>query len=286
MKNTILITGANGQLGQEFKALERRYPQFHFLFTTRAELSIEDDFLLKKFFKKHQPAFCINCAAYTAVDKAETEKETANHVNGDAPGFLAEVCDEFGTRLIHISTDYVFDGTSSIPYKETDQTNPVNHYGFSKLIGEQKVMEKDPDSIIIRTAWVYSEYGNNFVKTMIRLMKERESINVVSDQTGSPTYAADLAEAIMQIISKPDPEPGIYHYSNEGRISWHEFALAIKEMTGSTCRVNPIPTSQYPTPARRPSYSLLDKSKIKSTFGLTIPNWNESLKKCIVRLTK
>jgi dTDP-4-dehydrorhamnose reductase len=286
MKKVVLVTGSNGQLGQELRDLEKKFDQFDFLFTTRDELAIQDHFLLKKFFKKNNPAYCINCAAYTAVDKAETEKELATLINGDAPGYLAEACDEFGTKFIHISTDYVFDGTSAIPYKETDETNPVNHYGMSKLIGERRVMESIADAVIIRTAWVYSEYGNNFVKTMMRLMNERENINVVNDQRGSPTYAADLAEAIMQIISKEKLIPGIYHYSNEGTISWYEFAVAIKEMIGSNCKINPIPTSQYPTPAKRPAFSLLDKTKIKSTFQLEIPEWQTSLKKCIVRLRK
>ena len=286
MKKVILVTGSNGQLGQELRALQKKYHQFEFLFTTRDELAIQDHFLLKKFFKKNNPSFCINCAAYTAVDKAETEKELATLINGDSPGFLAEACDEFGTKFIHISTDYVFDGTSAKPYKETDETNPVNHYGMSKLIGEQRVMESVADAVIIRTAWVYSEYGNNFVKTMMRLMNERENINVVSDQRGSPTYAADLADAIMQIISKEKIIPGIYHYSNEGAISWYEFAVAIKEMIGSNCKINAIPTIQYPTPAKRPAFSLLDKTKIKSTFQLEIPDWKTSLKKCVVRLVK
>ncbi|HKP32305.1 MAG TPA: dTDP-4-dehydrorhamnose reductase [Chitinophagaceae bacterium] len=286
MNKRVLVTGSNGQLGQELRALEKKYNQFDFLFTTKDELSIQDHFLLKKFFKKHNPSFCINCAAYTAVDKAETEKDLATRINGDGPGFLAEACDEVGTKFIHISTDYVFDGASPIPYKETDETNPVNHYGMSKLIGEKRVMESIADAVIIRTAWVYSEYGNNFVKTMMRLMNERENLNVVSDQHGSPTYAADLAEVILKIISKEKIIPGIYHYSNEGSISWYEFAEAIKEMTGSNCRINPIPTTQYPTPAKRPAFSLLDKTKIKSTFDLEIPDWKTSLKKCIVRLRK
>ena len=286
MDKRILITGANGQLGQEFRALEKKYNQFQFLFVGKDELAIQDHFLLKKFFKKNNPTYCINCAAYTAVDKAETEKELATLINGDAPGYLAEACDEFGTKFIHISTDYVFDGTSAIPYKETDETNPVNQYGTSKLIGEQRVLENIADAVIIRTAWVYSEYGNNFVKTMMRLMNERENLNVVSDQKGSPTYAADLADAIMQIISKEKIIPGIYHYSNEGVISWYEFAVAIKDLIGSNCKINPIPTTQYPTPAKRPAFSLLDKTKIKSTFQLEIPDWKSSLKKCVVRLTK
>ena len=284
----ILVTGANGQLGKEFRALERQYPQFEFLFVGHAELPIEDASAVKEFFELHLPTFCVNCAAYTAVDKAETEKEQAIRTNADAVENLAGACRNSNTLFIHISTDYVFDGTSSIPYTEESKTDPVNHYGLSKLKGEHLAIQKNPDSIIIRTSWVYSEYGNNFVKTMIRLMKERESINVVIDQVGSPTYAADLAEAIMNIIKNnienPTVAKGVYHYSNEGSISWYEFAVAIKELIGSSCKVNPIPSNQYPTPARRPNYSLLNKSKIKSTYGLEIPHWKDSLVRCLKRM--
>lgn len=284
MKNSILITGANGQLGQEFRALSPKYPQYYFLFATRDDLSISDQKSIRNYFKETKPSYCINCAAYTAVDKAESEKEQATLINGDAPGWMAEICEQYGTKFIHISTDYVFDGTSAVPYKENDPTNPVNHYGLSKLIGEREVMENNPDAIIIRTSWVYSAFGNNFVKTMMRLMKERESINVVADQTGSPTYAVDLAEAIMQIIISKKKSSGIFNYSNEGRITWYDFALAIKELIHSNCKVNPISTAQYPTPAKRPAYSLLDKTKIRKVFSIEIPGWRESLARCVERL--
>jgi dTDP-4-dehydrorhamnose reductase len=284
----ILVTGANGQLGKEIQRLAPAYPQYEFVFADRTVLPIEDQSRVNDFFSHWKPYACINCAAYTAVDKAESEKDRANVINADAVGFLAEASAAHGSLFIHISTDYVFNGNSSIPYKEDDATEPINHYGLSKLLGEKRAIEKNSSSIIIRTSWVYSEYGNNFVKTMMRLMKEREILHVVNDQTGSPTYAADLAQAIMQIIAQHDGlsivRKGIYHYSNEGSISWYDFAVAINELSGSSCKVNGIPSSQYPTPARRPHFSLLDKSKIKSTFKITIPGWKESLEKCIQRL--
>lgn len=283
-KPSILVTGANGQLGNELRLLESGYPDYNFIFLTRQELSIGDTDGVQQIFKTHRPDWCVNCAAYTAVDKAETERDQAMAINATAAGILAEACARFSTRFIHISTDYVFDGTSSVPYREDDPTGPINTYGETKLLGEQLVMKHNPDAIIIRTSWVYSYFGNNFVKTMMRLMKERESINVVDDQVGSPTYAADLAQVIMHIIAQGSPASGIFHYSNEGRISWYEFALAIKDLTGSSCKVNPIPSSQYPTPAKRPRYSLLDKTKIASTFLVPIAHWKESLETCVRKL--
>jgi len=286
----ILITGANGQLGREFQGLKTEYPQFEFLFADRNQLPIEQQANVAEYFKLEKPFACVNCAAYTAVDKAESEFEKAIIVNARAVGDLATSSFANNCHFIHVSTDYVFDGNSSVPYKETDAVNPVNKYGYSKMMGESLALVHNPHSIVIRTSWVYSEYGNNFVKTMIRLMKERESLNVVSDQVGSPTYAADLAHAIMKIIANIEKNDsnknGIYHYSNEGSISWYEFAVAIKELTNSSCKVNAIPTSQYPTPAKRPHYSMLDKSKIKSTFNIEIPGWKESLARCIDRLQK
>ena len=281
----ILVTGANGQLGRELQVLAPSFPQFEFLFFDRAALSIADPDAINTFFARERPAYCINCAAYTAVDKAESEKESAFLINGDAVGYLAAACCDTGARLIHISTDYVFDGLSETPLKEGDPTGPINTYGASKLDGERQALKNHADgTLIIRTAWVYSEFGNNFVRTMIRLMKERPSINVVSDQVGSPTYAADLAAAILHIITSPSFIPGIYNYSNEGRISWYEFALAIRDLISSTCEVHPIPTAQYPTPAKRPRFSLLDKSLISATYHLTIPEWRHSLVTCIEKL--
>jgi dTDP-4-dehydrorhamnose reductase len=281
----ILVTGANGQLGRELQALAPAFPQFDFLFFDRATLSIADPDAINTFFAREQPAYCINCAAYTAVDKAESEKESAFLINADAVGYLATACRNTGARLIHISTDYVFDGLSETPLREEDPTNPINTYGASKLEGERQALQHYAEgTLIIRTSWVYSEFGNNFVRTMIRLMKERPSINVVSDQVGSPTYAADLASAILHILTAPSFIPGLYHYSNEGRISWYEFALAIREGIGSTCKVNPIPTAQYPTPAKRPRFSLLDKSLISATYHLIIPEWQASLVTCIGKM--
>ena len=283
---TILVTGANGQLGKEFRALAIQYPQYNFLFTGKEELPVNDNEAVKKYFTNHQINFCINCAAYTAVDKAETEKEKAFSINADAIADLAFVCKTFNVQLIHISTDYVFDGTAQQPYTETDATNPVSIYGQSKLKGEELALQNNPSVIIIRTSWVYSSYGNNFVKTMLRLMKEKDSINVVNDQLGCPTYAADLAMAIMQKIKskKSKENPGIYHYTNAGITNWYEFAVAIKNITGSNCTVNPIPTTQYPTAAKRPAYSVLDTTKIKEAFNIIIPDWKDSLQHCLALL--
>ena len=224
----------------------------------------------------------MNCAAYTAVDKAESEKEKAFNINADAVGNLASVCKAHATKLVHISTDYVFSGNGTSPYKEEDKIDPVNIYGASKLRGEELALNNNADTIIIRTSWVYSQFGNNFVKTMLRLMKEKESINVVADQFGSPTYAADLAHAIMKIIDHENiAANGIFNYCNSGVISWYDFAMAVKNISNSTCAVIPIPTSQFPTPAKRPQYSVLDTAKIKSIFNVEIPAWELSLKKCL-----
>lgn len=286
MQPTILVTGSNGQLGKELQQLADAYPQYKFVFASREDLKLHHFPLVENFFLATKPQYCINCAAYTAVDKAESEKEMAILVNGEAVGHLAAICKKYQTKLIHVSTDYVFDGESETPYKEDDTTNPKNVYGASKLLGEQLCMKENADSIIIRTSWVYSSFGHNFVKTMMRLMSERNEINVVSDQIGSPTYAADLAKTILDIIASGKWESGIYHYSNEGKISWYEFAVAIKELTGSNCSINPIPTSAYPTPAKRPHYSLLDKERIKAVFQITVPSWKSSLQRCIAAISK
>lgn len=284
MRKKIIVTGANGQLGMELQQLAKVYPGYEFIFATREELPLDDLNAISRFILKHQPQYCINCAAYTAVDKAETEKELAYKVNAEAPGIIAKACKENNVQLIHISTDYVFNGTGTVPYKEDHSTDPVNLYGASKLEGEKKVMQNDPGVIIIRTAWVYSEFGKNFVKTMLRLMADKDQINVVSDQSGTPTYAADLAEVILHIISSQQWIPGIYHFSNEGQITWYDFAVAIKELSGSVCKVNPIPTSQYPTPANRPFYSVLDKTKIKTTFHVPGKDWEASLAVCLDKI--
>jgi dTDP-4-dehydrorhamnose reductase len=276
---TILITGANGQLGNEFRVLATSYAAYRFVFITQEDASIDDAPALRSLFQQYQPAYCINCAAYTAVDKAESDAEQAFAINAKAVGALAALAHEYNTRFLHFSTDYVFDGTSQEPYNESAPVDPVNVYGASKLLGEELCMQHNPDAIIIRTAWVFSSFGQNFVKTMIRLMKERNEINVVNDQVGAPTYAADLAACIMTIIA--NWMPGIYHYSNSGRISWYNFADAIRELTGSNCIVNPISTSQFPTPAKRPSFSLLDTTKIRLTFGCSIPDWKDGLQRCL-----
>ena len=285
-KPSVLVTGSNGQLGKELQVLAESYPQFRFVFASREDLKLHHYGLVENFFLATKPQYCINCAAYTAVDKAESEVDMATLVNGKSVGNLAAVCKKYQTKLIHISTDYVFNGESEIPYKEDDSTGPINTYGVSKLKGEQLCIQEDTDAIIIRTAWVYSSFGNNFVKTMMRLMNERNELNVVSDQVGSPTYAADLAKAILSIISSGKWQSGIYHYSNEGKISWYEFAQAIKNITGSKAIVHPIEAAQYPTPARRPHFSLLNKEKIKSAYHLSIPDWKESLAACIDLLLK
>ncbi|HEV9035639.1 MAG TPA: dTDP-4-dehydrorhamnose reductase [Puia sp.] len=281
---TVLVTGAGGQLGRE---LQRLAAGHHFVFTTREQLEVDDPEQVQAVFADVKPDWCVNCAAYTAVDKAESEPETAFRINGDAPGFLAKACRAAGTRLIHISTDYVFDGSRNIPLKEDDPTGPINVYGASKLEGEKQVLrEYSEGALIIRTSWVYSEFGNNFVKTMIRLMNERPAIGVVDDQVGTPTYAADLAAAILMILSARKFLPGIYHYSNEGQISWYQFALAIRFLIDSPCKVSPIPTTQFPTPARRPAWSLMDKTLIRDSYGVPILAWERSLAACINRLQK
>ena len=295
-KPVILVTGCNGQLGKELQDIAPLYSSFKFIFLSREDLPIHHFELVRNFFDITKADYCINCAAYTAVDKAESEKELAFQVNGEAVGVLAAVCKKYHTKFIHISTDYVFDGTAAVPYKEDSPANPVSIYGASKLEGEKQAIKYNPDSLIIRTSWMFSSHGKNFVKTMLRLMSERNEINVVNDQLGSPTYAADLAAMIINIIancsegvltdqlSTANFQSGIYHYSNNGIISWYDFALAIKELTGSNCIIHPISTSQYPTPAKRPHYSVFKKEKIIKTFSLEIPFWKDSLKRCLEKL--
>jgi dTDP-4-dehydrorhamnose reductase len=286
---TILVTGANGQLGMELQQISSHYPGYDFIFLSKQELAIENVAAVKNRFQQHQPKYCINCAAYTAVDKAESEKDLAYRINAEAVGIVAAACKEHNTILIHISTDYVFNGQANTPYKEDAPVDPINIYGASKLEGERLAVKNNPGTIIIRTSWVYSSYGKNFVKTMLRLMSEKKELSVVNDQFGSPTYAADLAEAVLQIISKLTANSSqltAYHYTNDGITSWYDFALAIKELSGSQCTVNPIPTSDYPTPAKRPAYSVLDKTKIQQTFGIELRDWKESLDACIREIRK
>jgi dTDP-4-dehydrorhamnose reductase len=278
----ILVTGANGQLGSELNVLSVNYPNYQWIFADRTKVTLDNLELLNTQLESIQPNIILNCGAYTGVDKAETEKELAFTINNLAVELIAKYAAEHNVKLIHISTDYVFDGSSAIALNEEAPTNPINVYGESKLAGEIACLNNNSDSIIIRTSWVYSKFGNNFVKTMQRLMQERDSINVVNDQIGSPTYAADLAQAMIDILQSSNWVPGIYNYSNEGEISWYEFALSIKEFGGYNCNVCGIPSSSYPTPAKRPEFSLLDKKKIKAIYNLNIPNYKESLAKMFV----
>jgi dTDP-4-dehydrorhamnose reductase len=286
----IVVTGKNGQLGWELQQVHNRYSVFfYFLFTDREELDLADLSSIPSFFEKYKPAYFINCAAYTAVDKAETEQEAAYTINAEAVNIIAQQCKKWNCTLIHISTDYVFDGKGTVPYTTDTKTEPVNYYGYSKWVGEKLALENNDRSIIIRTSWLYSSQGNNFVKTMLRLMKERTALKVVDDQVGSPTYAADLALSVMKIIQaleNGNRHFGIYHYSNEGVTSWFEFATAIKEMSHLSCEVLPIPTSAYPTPAKRPAYSVMDTSDINKDFGIEISNWKSSLETCLQQLEK
>lgn len=277
----ILITGAKGQLGSELNVLSSKYSQFDWVFTDWQELDLCDLENLEQNISIINPQIIINCAAHTAVDKAESEKELSDVLNHQAVAIMAKWSYENNCQLIHISTDYVFDGNSSKALTETASTNPINVYGLTKLAGEKSCLHQNPKAIIVRTSWVYSSFGNNFVKTMSRLMQEKDSLNVVNDQIGSPTYAADLAQAIMTIITHNNWKAGIYNFSNEGEISWFEFALAIQEIGGFECNIGGIASSNYPTPAQRPKFSLLDKTKIKTTFGVEVPQYKESLRKCM-----
>ncbi|MBL0738872.1 dTDP-4-dehydrorhamnose reductase [Flavobacterium sp. GN10] len=278
----ILVTGATGQLGSELSVLAPLYTQYEWVFADRTQITLDNLEILQSQLKVIHPDVIFNCGAYTAVDKAESEKDLAFKVNHLAVELIAKYAKENNAKLIHISTDYVFDGASSIALNEEAETNPINVYGESKLAGEIACLKENPESVIIRTSWVYSKFGNNFVKTMQRLMQERDEINVVNDQIGSPTYAADLAQAMIDIIEFPKWISGIYNYSNEGEISWYEFAESIKELGGHNCKVGGISSSSYPTPAKRPSYSLLNKEKIKAIYNLNIPDYKKSLKKMFV----
>ena len=289
VKPKILVTGSNGQLGKELKELSYSFKQVEFVFLSKEDMPVNNFELVRVFFDSIKPTYCINCAAYTAVDKAESERELAMQINGEAVGVLAAICNENKVKFIHISTDYVFNGEATSPYTENFPTDPVNFYGASKLDGERQAMQFNPGSVIIRTSWVYSSFGKNFVRTMIRLMSEKDSISVVNDQIGSPTYAADLAEIILKIIADCELQTanwkaGIYNYSNEGIISWFEFAEEIKKIIKCPCDIKPIPTSAYPTPAKRPMYSVLDKTKIQQTFGIKLKDWKKSLQECLSKM--
>jgi len=286
MAPLVAVTGVNGQLGWSIQQLQEQYQQYNFVFADREQLDLSNPDSIRTFFKEHHPNYFINCAAYTAVDKAENEQELAYKINAEAVSIIAQECKRIGTRLITISTDYVFDGNGTSPYKTDHPAKPINYYGYSKWMGEQLALENNPHTVIIRTSWVYCEHGNNFVKTMLRLMKEREELKVVSDQIGSPTYAPDLAKAILNMLSQLEVvnKYGIYHYSNTGVISWFDFATAIKEIAHMNCNILPIPSAQYPTPAKRPSYSVMDTSTLQDTFHISIPAWRDSLEVCIDKL--
>ena len=282
----ILITGCNGQLGNEMQLLEKENLQHTYFNTDVAELDITDQAAVEKFVNDNEIDGIVNCAAYTAVDKAEDNKELCTALNTVAPAYLAAAIEKRGGWLIQISTDYVFNGTKHTPYVETDTPCPDSVYGSTKLAGELGVTKFCKRTMIIRTAWLYSTFGNNFVKTMIRLGKEKPELGVIFDQIGTPTYARDLAVAIFAAINQ-GVKPGVYHYSNEGVISWYDFTKAIHRIAGiTTCRVRPLHTEEYPTPANRPHYSVLDKTKIKQTYGIEVPYWEESLAECIASLCK
>lgn len=283
MRLVVLVTGANGQLGQALQHIASGYAEIDFVFCDSKTLDITDKAAIQSQFKKYKPDFCINAAAYTAVDKAEQEPEKAIAINTTAAQYLAEVCDEFNAQLLHVSTDFVFDGLAEGPYLETDMPNPQSVYGQTKLDGEKAIQAVFGAYFIVRTSWVYSQFAGNFMKTMLRLGSERDSLSVVDDQIGTPTHAVDLADALVQIIlfasKNPDHQAhGLYHYSNEGSCSWFEFAKEIFEVNNVSIDLKPIPTSSYPTPAKRPSYSVLNKSKIKTVFGISIKSWEDSLR--------
>lgn len=282
----ILITGANGQLGNEMRVCSQQHPHHNYFFTDVHELDICNEQAVRSFVAGHAIQLIVNCAAYTAVDKAEDDRELCDKLNHLAPAGLAEAAEACGATLIHISTDYVFDGTAYVPYTEEATPCPNTVYGITKLAGENEVMKRCSRAMIIRTAWLYSEYGNNFVKTMLRLGRERETLGVVFDQVGTPTYAGDLAKAIFDAIEQ-GVQPGIYHFSNEGVCSWYDFTIAIHRLAGiTTCKVNPLHTDEYPAKAPRPHYSVLDKTKIKRTLGIEIPHWEVSLARCVDNLKK
>ena len=283
MKN-ILITGANGQLGNEMRVLSAEYPEYAYFFTDVAELDICNEQAVMEFVQANDIHVIVNCAAYTAVDKAEEKVELCTKLNANAVGYLAKAAEACGAEFIQISTDYVFDGTAHVPYRESASTCPNSVYGHTKLAGEQNALTLCSRSMVIRTAWLYSTFGNNFVKTMIRLGCERDSLGVIFDQVGTPTYARDLARAIFVAI-RQGVVPGVYHFSNEGVCSWYDFTKAIHRLAGITdCKVKPLHTEEYPTLAKRPHYSVLDKTKIKETYHIEIPYWMDSLQSCIEEL--
>src|SRR5690554_74058 len=284
MMSRLLITGKNGQLGSELQDLQHNYPQYEMIFVDREEMDLSNSEQIIEVLNDQKPGIIINAGAYTAVDKAETEQELCDLINHKAVKTMGEWAAKNNAKIIHISTDYVFNGTSEIPLKETDATDPINVYGLTKLKGEQALQSSGATYVITRTAWVYSTYGANFVKTMMRLMNERDEIGVVADQVGTPTYARDLAQVIMDVVVADAFTQGIYHYSNEGKISWYDFAAAIKEIKGYKTKINAISSNAFPTPANRSNFSLLDKTKIKTTFNVSVPYWKDSLEEMLTKM--
>lgn len=284
MRN-ILVTGSNGQLGNSIREIAGSFPQYHFHFTDIAELDITGAQAVKQMVMQQDIHCIINAAAYNAVDRAESEPQIARLLNAEAVGNLARAAAGTDALLVHVSTDYVFDGTSHQPISEDQVPKPISAYARSKYAGEQQALSLNKKSVVVRTSWLYSEYGSNFMKSMIRLGKEREALGVVYDQIGTPTYAGDLAEALLTLLPQFDKlsQPEIFHYSNEGVAGWYDFAVAIHKLAGIKCNVKPIPTSEYPLPAPRPMYSVMAKEKIKSSFGITIPHWRESLERCMAK---
>ena len=290
-KPTILITGASGQVGSEFQFFAKTHPQFDFIFTDVQELDITNLMDTLAFFDAHTPQYIVNCAAYTAVDKAETDVLLATKINVNGARNLARAAQSMGAMMFHLSTDYVYHNNQNTPFKEDDKTSPKSVYAKTKLKGDLTTLKFCQNAMVLRTSWVYSSYGNNFVKTMLRLGKEREQLNVVFDQIGTPTYARDLSKAILDVIQKvenqeikPEILRGVFHYSNEGVTSWFDFTKAIFDIRGISCKVNPIESSQYPTPTPRPPFSVLNKAKFRNTLGLSIPHWHDSLIACLAEL--
>lgn len=284
MGKKILVTGANGQLGRSMRRLAEKYPQFDFVMTDVEELDICNNAAVMSFVEEKKPDFIVNCAAYTAVDNAEDNEPLCTKLNCEAVRNIGQAAQAVGARVVHISTDYVFNGRNFQPYTEDDEPNPASVYGRTKLAGEIALQASCRESVIIRTAWLYSEFGKNFVKTMLRLCRERDEIRVVFDQIGTPTYAGDLAQAVMSVVVSAEAgnfAPGIYHFTNEGVCSWYDFTVKIVEIAGLSCRVVPIETKDYPSKAERPHFSVLNKSKIKSTYGIDIPHWETSLRKML-----
>jgi dTDP-4-dehydrorhamnose reductase len=284
--NTILVTGCNGQLGNEIRVASSEYPQFSFIFTDVDELDITSETAVRFFFNKHTIDAVVNCAAYTAVDRAEEDVELCYRINNDAVAVLGKAASDHGAAMIHVSTDYVFNGLNYKPYDEDMPVAPASVYGKSKLAGEVSLIKVLPQAVIVRTSWLYSSFGTNFVKTMLKLGHERDELKVVFDQVGTPTYAADLAHAILQILDNGASHPGIYHFSNEGVCSWYDFTVTIHRIAGIACKVLPIESREFPTKTPRPHYSVLNKAKIKSTYGVFIPHWEDGLRRCLDVLIK